>query len=88
MPTVQTTHACSFTKIVLQDAKTAYPFRVPLYITKLILCVGVAHLLLIFSVMFSLFVFHRLIVSFIDVVSILSFFIFTCFFFNSISFNK
>jgi hypothetical protein len=39
MPTVQTTHVCSYAivplqKIVLQDAETAYPFSVPLYTSK------------------------------------------------------
>jgi hypothetical protein len=53
MPTVQTTHHCSFAKIILQDAETVYPFSVPLYTSKLMFWVGVAHLLLIFSVMFS-----------------------------------
>jgi hypothetical protein len=33
-------------KIALQDAETVYPFSVPLYTSKLIFCVGVAHLLL------------------------------------------
>jgi hypothetical protein len=30
MPTVQTTHHCSFAKIILQDAETVYPFSVPI----------------------------------------------------------
>ena len=45
---------CPSAKIALQDAETVYPFSVPLYTSKLIFCVGVAHLLLMFSVMFSL----------------------------------
>jgi len=42
MPTVQTIHA-----------ETVYHFSVPLYTSKLIIWLGVAYLLLIFSVMFS-----------------------------------
>ena len=70
---------CSITKIVLQDAETVYSFSVSLYTSKLIFCAGIAHLLFIVSVKISLFVFHRLVVPSIDVLTILSFVIFPFF---------
>jgi hypothetical protein len=43
----------NYINIRVAYAKTVCPFSVPLYTSKLTCCVGVAHLLLMFSVMFS-----------------------------------